>query len=246
MPNYKIFKYVIEDEVLSSFLAEPLQRDVLKLIYVSRRLRALYTRGLNAILSVPLNTRLDHIFSVIMAPLDPEEKLVRFSRDITRIEATGSNDDFVQASVKYVSENENFSHLPLYMAITDFDIRSYTVLVRFFNISLKHMAVYTSRESIPKYVGLGEDPQDRSVKCFPTDHFDEDHKGIGKWLVLHLDGQQWVGEFTYYNDDKKSTSDCMFAFTRTPKGAYSALLMIRAIINHVRNDICPPIPLFRN
>jgi hypothetical protein len=37
----------------------------------------------------------------------------------------------------------------------------------------------------------------------------------------------------------------MFDFRRTPKGAYSALLMIRAIVNHVRNDICPTIPLFR-
>jgi hypothetical protein len=245
MPNYEIFKYVIEDEVLSLFLAEQLQRDVLKLIYVNRRLRALYTHGLNAILSVPINTRLNHIFSVIMAPLDPEEKIVRFKRDITYFEATGSKYDLVQAFVKYVTENEHTSHIPLSIAVTDFDTYSYVVVIKYFNISLKHMAVFSSREGIPKYVGLGEDPQDRSVHCFRGDHLKEDHEGIGKWLALRLDGQQWVGKLTYYSDDPNSTSDCVFAFTRTPKGAYSALLMIRAIVNHVRNDICPTIPLFR-
>jgi hypothetical protein len=245
MPNYEIFKYVIEDEVLSSFIAEPLQRDVLKLIYVSRRLRALYTHGLNAILSVPINTRLNHIFSVIMAPLDPEEEIVRFKRDIQFFEAIGSNFDFVQVFVKYVTENEHISHIPLSIAVTDFDTSSYLVVIKFFHISLEHMTVFSSREGIPKYVGLGEDPQETSFHRFRGDHVEGDHEGIGKWLALRLDGQQWVGELTYYMDDPNSTRDCIFNFRRTPKGAYSALLMIRAIVNHVRNDICPTIPLFR-
>jgi hypothetical protein len=247
-PNYRLFTPLINDDGLSLIIGPLLKRDLPKIILVSKRFRALYQPCLQSALKDPVNARLEAAFALILAPPPPQEasKHVFFHRHRSDVEDLATAFDLLVIVASNVQRPGPVPYFPMVMGLVDFGPCSFVIKIRNFICSLKYVDIIHSRDSIPLYDGVGEDPQDRGESCFGDIPDDGELKGVGKWLLLKLNGRRWVGVYTYYSADQKEAHNCMFAFRRTAKGAYSALLLIRDVISHIHSDICPPIPpLFR-
>jgi hypothetical protein len=260
-PNYGIFTPVINDDGLSLIIGPLLKRDLPKIILVSRRFRALYQPCLQSALKDPVNARLEAAFGPMQGPLRlcVDRRWTEIKDSTGRYEdSAGRVMDLLCIAVNNVPSGGPIPYRPVLMGLLDYGRCSFVLKFKNFICTAEYVDVIHSRDNIPPYNGVGEDPQDRDESCFgtlPNDpdgvftggyDTDEELTTIKKRLVLKLNGRQWVGVYTYYSEDLQGVHNCMFAFRRTAKGAYSALLLIRDVISHIHSNICPPIPpLFR-
>jgi hypothetical protein len=260
-PNYGIFAPVINDDGLSLIIGPLLKSHLSKIILVSRRFRALYQPCLQSALKDPVNERLEAAFTPMQGPLRlcVDRRLTELKDSTGRYEdSAGRVMDLLCIAVNNVPSGGPIPHRPVLIGLLDYGRCSFVIKIKNFICTAEYVDVIHSRDSIPPYNGVGEDPQDRDESCFgtvPNDpdgvftggyDTDEELTTIKKRLVLKLNGRQWVGVYTYYSEDLQGVHNCMFAFRRTAKGAYSALLLIRDVISHIHSNICPPIPpLFR-
>ncbi len=98
------------------------------------------------------------------------------------------------------------------------------------------MTAIPSEDLIPLYEGGGEDPQDR-VNILP--------EATDRWLVLTLNGRKWLGKCNAVQPTQADTFSSAFKFQATPKGAYSALVLVRDVIASLYPDVRQHIQLFR-
>ena len=263
MPNYLIFVPLINDEALSLIIGPLLKRDLPKILLVSKRLRALYQPSLQYALRDPVNSRLQavlaqEVLALEVPQLTPElaqqepTRRVFYQRTILGAEELPlANDILMMVVLHPPPQPDQAPRTPMVVGTMDVNGASIVVKVCKFHCALEHVDTFQSRDCIPEYDGAGEDPQDRSDTCFGNSDVDDpdplvNRRHIERWLVLKLNGRRWQGVYTSYNAEDEENHNCMFAFQRTPKGAFSALLFVRDVISHYHSDICPPIPpLFR-
>jgi hypothetical protein len=252
MTNYLLFTPLIIDDEISQIIGPLLNGDLPKMLLVSKRLHALYKPSLHYTLKAPVNTRLEAAFAQAVGVLP---RRVMFQRVDINDEELSLVYDLLLIGV--LSPLTQAPRDPMVIGLVDVKPTSFIIKFCNFYCALEHMDTFQSRDVIPGYDDIGEDPQDRSENCYgdtPADVDDTTNDGINphdrrhieRWLVLKLNGHRWLGVYTSYNAEDAENHNCMFAFRRTPKGAYSALLLVRDIISHYHLDICPPIPpLFR-
>jgi hypothetical protein len=260
-PNYRIFTLLINDDGLSLIIGPLLKRDLPKIMLASRRFRALYQPCLQSALKDPVNARLEAASAPMQAPLRLYVNRKRTNIDDSTgryKDSAGRVIDLLCIGTSNVPSGGPIPYRPVLMGLLDYCRCSFVIKFKNFVCAAEHVDVIHSRDSIPPYDGVGEDPQDRDESCFgtlPNDpdvvltggyDTDDELASIKKRLVLKLNGRRWVGVYMYYSEDLQGVHNCMFAFRRTAKGACSALLLIRDVISHIHGDICPPIPpLFR-
>jgi hypothetical protein len=259
MPNYLIFVPLINDEALSLIIGPLLKRDLPKILLVSKRLCALYQPSLQYALRDPVNSRLQavlaqEVLALEVPQLTPElaqqepTRRVFYQRTILGAEELPlANDILMMVVLHPPPQPDQAPRTPMVVGTMDVNGASIVVKVCKFHCALEHVDTYPRRFCVPWYDGDGEDPQDRSDTCYGNSNVDDlNPLVIDKWLVLKLNGRRWQGVYTSYDEADAEDHNCMFAFRRTPKGAYSALLLVRDIISHYHHDICPSIPpLFR-
>lgn len=252
MTNYLLFTPLIIDDALSLIIGPLLKGDLPKMLLVSKRLRALYEPSLQYALRDPVNARLQAVLAQEVLPRRVFSQRVNLNDE----ELSLAFDLLLIAVLNPLPQPGQAPRNHMVIGLVDVTPMSFVVKTCHFYCALEHVDTFQSRDCIPEYDGAGEDPQDRSETCYgdrPADGgapedgvnpFDRNH--IERWLVLKLNGRRWLGVYTSYNAEDAENHNCMFAFRRTPKGAYSALLLVRDIISHYHPDICPPIPpLFR-
>jgi hypothetical protein len=263
MTNYLLFTPLIIDDAMSLIIGPLLKGYLPKMLLVSKRLRALYEPSLQYALRDPVNARLQAVLAqevlalevptLILALTQPEPtRRVFYHRDTLGAEELPlAYDVLVMVVLPPPPQPDQAPRPPMVIGAIDVNRMSIVVKVCNFHCALEHVDTFQSRDCIPEYDGAGEDPQDRSDTCFGNSDVDDpnplvNRSHIERWLVLKLNGRRWVGVYTSYDEADAENHKCMFAFQRTPKGAYSALLLVRDIISHYHPDICPPIPpLFR-
>jgi hypothetical protein len=147
MTNYLLFTPLIIDDALSLIIGPLLKADLPKMLFVSKRMHALYKPSLHYTLKAPVNTRLEAAFAQAVGVLP---RRVMFQRvNINDEELSLVYDLLLIGVLSPLTQIGLAPRDPMVIGLVDVKPMSFIIKFCNFYCALEHMDTFQSRDVIP-------------------------------------------------------------------------------------------------